>query len=265
MRRCASDRFNDAQAAVCFTSRGNEGVAIRASLPDPNPRWSISRALYHGHSRTYGERVYLDFQIYLGEHEGKTIRMFLRPSVHPTSNFYRAWAMAHAGPPRSRNTKMSPRAFKGKLFTILTATVKPSHRIAGADGKMRPGPFLPESFWYSKVTCILALEATNEKVVLMPTQNTTEEGGSAPLHPPFFLTNSFPNPLSINTLTEGEVGRRELGDGSKRGKSDFAVGVETIATLHNRSAAEETSLPAPSPHGDLERQKEILRERGYLP
>jgi hypothetical protein len=143
--------------------------------------------------------------------------------------------------------------------------VKPAHRIAGADGKMRPGPFLPESFWYSKVSCIVALEATNEKIVPITTLNTTEEGGAAPLHPPVYLTNFSPNTFSSNPLTEGQVGRRELGDGSKRGKADFAVGVETIATLHNRPAGEETSLPAPSPHGDLERQKQTLREMGLLP
>jgi hypothetical protein len=114
------------------------------------------------HSRNYGERVYLDFQIYLGEFAGKTVRMFLRPSVYPTSNFYRAWAIAHGGPPRSRNTKMSTHVFKGKLFRLFTTTVKPKHRMAGEDGKQRPGPFLPESFWYSKVACLLSLEATNE-------------------------------------------------------------------------------------------------------
>src|SRR5207248_1030319 len=120
------------------------------------------------HSRNYGERVYLDFQIWDdGEHQGKKIRMFLRPSIFPTSNFYRSWAMAHGGPPRSRNTKMSARVFKGKLFRLLTTTVKPRHRITGEDGKMRPGPFLPESFWYSKVACLLGLETTNEPPVFV--------------------------------------------------------------------------------------------------
>jgi hypothetical protein len=221
--------------------------------------------VYHGHSRNYGERVYLDFQIYLGEHEGKTVQMFLRPSVYPTSNFYRAWAIAHGGPPRSRNTKMSPRAFKGKLFRILTSTVKPAHRIAGADGKMRPGPFLPESFWYSKVLCILELEVTNEKILPITTLNTTEDGGAAPLPPPVYLTNFPPNTFSGHALTKGEVGSRKLEDGSKRENEEFAVRMETITTLHNRPAAEETSLPAPSPRKDLERQKQILRERGFLP
>ena len=162
-------------------------------------------------SRNYGERVYLDFKLFDCEYQGKIIRMFLRPSVYPTSNFYRSWAIARGGPPRSRNTKMSPRVFTGKLFRILTATVMPRHRISGADGKMRPGPFLPESFWYSKVSCILELEVTNEKIVPITTLNTTGEGGAAPLHPPVIVTNFSPNTFPSSGLSEGEVGRREFG------------------------------------------------------
>jgi hypothetical protein len=193
-------------------------------------------------SRNYGERIYLDFQIYVGEYEGKTIRMFLRPSVFPTSNFYRSWAIAHGGPPRSRNTKMSARVFKGKLFRSLTTTVKPRHRIAGNDGKTRPGPFLPESFWYSKVSCLLSLEASNERLSLASTA-----GGFAPPDPRVFLTDFSQNHFPSNSLPEGKVGRRELGDGSKR-ESELAVrGGTTIATLHNQPVGKQTSLPAPSP------------------
>src|SRR5215470_4518189 len=115
--------------------------------------------------------------------------MFLRPSRFPTSNFYRSWAIARGGPPRSRNTKMSPRVFSGKLFRVMTSTVKPRHRLSCEDGKFRLGPPLPESFWYSKVACILSLEISNEKVVEIPTLNTTEGGGLRPPVHPVMLTN----------------------------------------------------------------------------
>src|SRR5262249_14326445 len=143
------------------------------------------------HSRNYGERVYVDFQIYDGEYMGKTVRMFLRPSIFPTSNFYRAWGIAHGGPPCSRNTKMSAGIFKGKLFRLLTVTVKPKHRIAGEDGKLRPGPFLPESFWYSKVACLLSLEATNEYL-----DPASTAGAFAPPDPRVSLTDFSENPFS---------------------------------------------------------------------
>jgi len=160
---------------------------------------------------------------------------------------------------------MSPRVFIGKLFRLHTTTVKPRHRIAGEDGKSRPGPSLPESFWYSKVACLLSLEATNEH-----SDSASTAGGFAPPDPRVFLTDFSENPFPITDLSEGRVGRRELGDGSKR-ESEIAVrDGTTIATLHNQPAAEETSLPAPSPKSyidrcaELEHQKEILRKRGLL-
>jgi hypothetical protein len=237
-------------------------------VPDGEYLAFCTRVHHDRQSRNYGERVYLDFQLWDCADEGKIIRMFLRPSVFPTSNFYRSWAIARGGPPRSRNTKMSPRVFTGKLFRIFTSTVMPRHRISAADGKMRPGPFLPESFWYSKVSCILALEVTNEKIVPITTLNTTEEGGSAPLHPPVIVTNSFPNPFSGSDLSEGEVGRRELGDGSMRESAEFAVRDENHHNAPPPAGKGENSLPASSPdqpHGDIEQQKKILRERGLLP
>jgi hypothetical protein len=160
---------------------------------------------------------------------------------------------------------MSARAFKGKLFRARITTVKPKHRIAGEDGKFRPGPFLPESFWYSKVVCLLSLEATNEYL-----DSASTAGGFAPPDPRVFLTDLSENPFPITDLPKGRVGRRELGDGSKR-ESEIAVrDGTTIATLHNQPAAEETSLSAPSPKSyadrcaELEYQKDILRKRGLL-
>jgi hypothetical protein len=240
-------------------------------LPDDEYFGFCTHVYHHQHSRNYGERVYLDFQIYLGEHAGKTVRMFLRPSIFPTSNFYRSWAIAHGGPPKSRNTKMSARIFKGKLFRLLTTTVKPKHRIGGDDGKLRPGPFLPESFWYSKVACLLSLEASNEHM-----DSASTAGGFAPPDPRAFLTNLSENPFSGTDLSEGRVGRRELGDGSKR-ERDLAVrDGKTVATLRNQPAGKAASMSAPSPkslmppkaytdrRAELERQKQILRERGFL-
>ena len=271
-------------------------IATRKRQPAPHTYDSLSAAPHpvrvpdgeylalctHVHhdrqSRNYGERVYLDFQLCDCADEGKTIRMYLRPSPWPTSKFYQSWAIARGGPPRSRNTKMSPRVFVGKLFRVLTATVKPRHQIAGGDGKMRPGPFLPESFWYSKVSCILALEVTNENVVPIITLNTTEEGGAAPLHPAVFVTNFSSNPFPCSDLSEGEVGRRKLGVGTKR-ENGLAVAVRD-ENQHNApplaGEGEAISSPAPSPrdcvapqsreyHGDVQRQKEILRAKGFLP
>ena len=159
-------RFN-VQTIRQGTAQEPEALTARPypiRIPDGEYVALCNHAHHDQHSRNYGERVYLDFQIYDGEYQGKTIRMFLRPSVFPTSNFYRSWAIAHGGPPRSRNTKMSPRIFVGKLFQIQTATVRPRQRISGEDGKSRPGPFLPETFWYSKVACLLSLEVTNERI-----------------------------------------------------------------------------------------------------
>lgn len=224
--------------------------AYYGRVPDAEYIALCTHVHHDQHSRNYGERVYLDFQIYEGEYQGKTVRMFLRPSVFPTSTFYRAWAIAHGGPPRSHNTKMSARVFKGKLFRLLTATVKPKHRIASEDGKMRPGPLLPESFWYSKVACLLSLEASNERP-----DSASTAGGFAPPDPRVFLTNSLDNPFSTTSLSEGRVGSRELGVGNKRGNG-LAVrdGNQRNAT-QPAGEGERSALPAPSPRLSIEEQK----------
>jgi hypothetical protein len=194
--------------------RASEALTARSypsRVPDGEYTALCTHVYHDQHSRSYGERVYLDFQIYLGDHAGETIRMFLRPSKFPTSNYYRSWAMARGGPP-SRNAKMSARVFVGKMFKVLTSTVKPKHRITGEDGKMRPGPFLPESLWYSKVACILSLEATNDNIVELSAP-VTEAGGRCPPRPPVFVTDFSNKPFSNSKIAEGRAGRRELGDG----------------------------------------------------
>jgi hypothetical protein len=130
---------------------------------------------------------------------------------------------------------MSPRIFKGKLFRIAVSTVKPKRQIIGDDGKARPGAILPEMFWYSKVACIISLEATNE----------------AQPDTPNFLTQNSRKPFSSMPLKEGEVGRRELGVGNRvQESSGFAVAVRdgSLSTnLHNPPESEETCSPATSP------------------
>lgn len=132
-----------------------------ARVPD-GEYLAVCRSIYRDRkSRTYGARIYLTFCLFGGDHNGIALRMFLRPSAWPTSQYDQAWSVANGRPPRSRNTKMSPTIFVGKLFRIRTATVKPQQRITGPDGKGRPGPKLPEPWWYSKVDVILGLEAGN--------------------------------------------------------------------------------------------------------
>ncbi|HTZ73058.1 MAG TPA: hypothetical protein VMB47_03990 [Candidatus Aquilonibacter sp.] len=207
-------------------SREMSACPYPVRIPDGEYAALCTHVYHDQHSRNYGERVYLEFQIYLGEYAGKTVRMFLRPSVFPTSMFYRAWSIAHGGPPRSRNTKMSARTFKGKLFRVLTATVKPKHKLTGEDGKSRPGPPLPENFWYSKIACLLSLEVTNDPLIV------TE-----------FPHNSFP----VCEMSQGGVGSGELGDGSKR-DSEF-VPRDGKPSQHHTTSRQGTanSLPTPSP------------------
>ncbi len=131
-------------------------------------------------SRLYGERIYLYFKIFDGEYNGKEIRMFLRPSKFPTSNLYRAWAIASGYPPRSRNTKLSPRIFPGKLFRVSVVTVKPRHRIVGTDGKTRQGDFLPDFLWYSKIASILSLEVTNSPICEPTSTIFNSDGTNSP-------------------------------------------------------------------------------------
>ena len=101
-------------------------------------------------SRAYGNKIYLTFQVLDGEHAGKKLPMFLRPSRFPTSRLYRSWVIANNGLP-SRNAILSPRIFLGKIFRVSTATVKP---------KYASGSPMPSIFWYSRVDDILSLEST---------------------------------------------------------------------------------------------------------
>lgn len=184
-------------------------VEIRARpywprIPDGKYLAVCTRTFWHRGSRASGERIYIYFNILDGPHAGTELRLICRPSRYPTSNFYRSWSIANDSPPRSRNTRLSPKIFKQKVFRILTGTVKPRHRISGPDGKQRPGEFLPEHLWYSKVEAILSLEVTNE-----PLQSMAAANGAISQT----VTRISSKPLHTSQLHRGRVGRRELGDG----------------------------------------------------
>ena len=133
-------------------------------------------------SRAYGEKIYLTFEIIDGEHTGKKLPMYLRPSCFPTSRLYRFWVIANNGLP-SRNATLSPRIFYGKIFRISTATVKPTY------GSGAP---LPPVFWYSRVLDILSLESTG------------------------FVTEISSKSLSDSAMTTGRVGGGRLEAGDER-------------------------------------------------
>lgn len=169
-------------------------------------------------SRRFGERIYLDFRVFDGEYAGKKLQMFLKPSSSYSSKFYRSWSIAHDGPPRSRNTKMSPKIFIDKLFRVRTSTVRPRHQITGPDGRQRPGEPQPEHLWYSKVDCLLSLEVTNEVtnspvVALQPKPNSAT---------PVVVTEISPNPFSHREMDGGGYGRRTLDSGYWVRKAGFA-------------------------------------------
>lgn len=194
-----SGRVTSFPASAAKTQNELRARPYPPRVPDGDYLASCTRTYWDRNSRIYGERIYIYFRILEdGEHAGKELRMICRPSVFPTSKYYIAWSIAHDGPPRSRNTKLSPKIFPGKLYRIRTATVRPRHRITGPDGKIRSGDFLPEHLWYSKVDCILTLELTDPVIL-------TEK-----------LSKSFPT----TALSTGEVGRRELGVGNGVGRDE---------------------------------------------
>lgn len=160
-------------------------------IPDAE-YFAVCYRTWRGHSRPYGERIYAYFRIIDGLQAGKVLRLMCSPSIFPTSNFYRAWCIARGGPPRSRNTKMSHKTLAGKIYRVRTATVKPRHRITRPDGKIGFGDFLPESLWYSKIDCVLSLEATAKLAAES-------------------VTDFSPNPSTSHGIHRGEVWRMESG------------------------------------------------------
>ncbi len=151
-------------------------------------------------SRAYGEKFYLTFEIIDGEHTGKRLSMYLRPSCFPTSRLYRFWVIANNGLP-SRNAILSPRIFCGKIFHISTATVKPTY------GSGAP---LPPVFWYSRVLDILSLESTG------------------------FVTEISSKSLSDSAITTGRVGGGWLEAVDEREVRDSRNGPSRASRPHCR-------------------------------
>ena len=99
-------------------------------------------------------KVFLNFKIIeSGEHHGKVIfQAFNMPyngRIKTGSKYYKTWVMVNKWQKPSRNAKMSPRLFKGKIYNVKTRTVKPQHN----------GKEMPQQFWYSVVDEILDVNA----------------------------------------------------------------------------------------------------------
>ena len=169
--------------------RQEPGNAPRAEvypglLPEADYLVSCASAFGPYRSRQFGEKIILTFQVIEGRYAGERIQAYYRPSRHPTSRWYRAWALANDGLP-SRNAKLSPRIFRGKIFRAAVSTVRPRHRDTGPDGKVRYGDELPKLFHYSKISNLLALEVANQ---------------------PVCVTQNPDNPIFESEIVEGKVG-----------------------------------------------------------
>ncbi len=99
-------------------------------------------------------KLFLKFQILTdGEHNGKKLFMAFNMSydgrIKTGSKYYKTWCMVNGWQRPSRNTKMSPRLFKNKIYAVKTRTVKPEHN----------GEPMPEQFRYSIIDKILKVNA----------------------------------------------------------------------------------------------------------
>jgi hypothetical protein len=88
-----------------------------------------------------------------GEHYGKKLFMaFNMPyngRIKTGSKYYKTWCMVNGWQRPSRNTKMSARIFKNKVYTIETRIVMPEHNSEP----------MPKQYWYSIVDKILKVNA----------------------------------------------------------------------------------------------------------
>lgn len=83
-------------------------------------------AIRHEYSEYYGRRkLYLWFQIVNGSYDGKQlfISFNIEKRIVQSSKYYKARLIASKGHKPKRNDRMSPKVFKGKLFTIKVRTV----------------------------------------------------------------------------------------------------------------------------------------------
>jgi hypothetical protein len=74
--------------------------------------------------------------------------------IHSRSMFYREWVLVNQNVRPLRRERMSPRKFKGKIFRCVVSTVERDRRGTALDGGQK----------YSKVSAIVELVATNERV-----------------------------------------------------------------------------------------------------
>ena len=105
----------------------------------------------YNHSYVTGKtrKLYLHFQITeQGEHYGKQLFMaFNVPfnrKIRPGSKYYKTYVQVNGRIP-TRNSIMSPRIFKGRVFSIKTRTCKP---------KYLNNKEMPKDYWYSVVDYI---------------------------------------------------------------------------------------------------------------
>jgi hypothetical protein len=129
------------------------------------------------------------------------VQAFFRPATFTEHGLLRT-----AGRRDQKVRKCIRACSQAKSFDCLRLLLSRGTHIAGEDGKIRPAPFLPESFWYSKVACLLSLEASNERL-----DSASPTGGFAPPDARVILTNFSEKPFPDTELSEGRVGRRELG------------------------------------------------------
>lgn len=100
----------------------------RPHIPDGS---YIAQCIKHEKSWAYGTslKLYLKFRITEGEYMGTELFMpFNMPTdgkIKPGRKYYKTWVHVNGDRPPSRNTVMSPRLFKNKIFKIKTRTTIP--------------------------------------------------------------------------------------------------------------------------------------------
>ena len=99
-------------------------------------------------------KLFLHFKITTqGQFQGTKLFMaFNMPNdkkIRPGSKYYKTWVHVNGWEKPGRNTTMSPRIFKNKIFRIKTRTVSPKHN----------GKTMPATYEYSVVDSIIDVVA----------------------------------------------------------------------------------------------------------
>ena len=92
------------------------------------------------------KKIFLIFKIlnqgqYFGMEIFQAYNMPYNKKFRPGHKYYKDWVMMNGWKAPSKNTSMSPRIFKNKIFIIKTRTTKPK----------RKNKEMPKEFWYSVV------------------------------------------------------------------------------------------------------------------